>query len=349
MRTSIPHARLRTRIKDQSQSILFNKLPSEIRIQVYEYVFSETQSGEDYLPTAQWKTPGFLAPTRIYTAFLSTCRMVWKEAYFLPMKLNTPTFWFWNGPRDLARIEQSYAALEDGNTGSIVNPVSETEHLQRFFKRLTPLNCTDVNRVQIFASEAWLGALSLTDHFSRLWFPARVLTITIRETDWSCAGTGGVDVSWLETLLASPPIGDIQELRLELEMRQYDKQKLFAIAIAFAFVPPGNFTCSDAIEEGGWDDIVSATITWKANRLVPAVRKHARGYSIRDGVVEPFVGIPLRSKPQKRGGRRSQSVWHRNHFEADVSTPEGRKALRYGKAAALTEKWLREGSLLCLV
>lgn len=349
IRTSTPLARLRTRVKNQTQSVFFIKLPPELRHRVYEYVFSEAQSGKAYSRTAKWTRPGYTAPTRTYTAFLSTCRRVWLEAHYLPMSLSTPTFWFWNGPRDLARIEQSYAALDDGHIGGIAIPASETEHLQRFFKNLTPLNRMDVKRVHIFASEAWLSALSLADHFSKLWFAARVLTITIRETDWSRAGAGGVNTAWLEMLLASPPVGDIQELRMELEMRAVDSQKLFAVAVTFASVAPGNFTCNSAIESASWENIVSTTITWKANRLAPAVRKHPRGYTIRDGAVEPFVGEPLWGKPQKRGGRRSQSVWRRNHWEADVSTPEGKKARRDGKAAALTEKWLAEGSLLCLV
>ena len=265
------------------------------------------------------------------------------------MSLKTPTFWFWNGPRDLARIEQSYAALDDARTGSIAIPASETEHLQRFFKSLTPLNRTDINHVQIFASEAWLSALSLADHFSKLWFAARVLIITIRETDWSRAGSGGVETAWLEMLLTSPLASDLQELRVELEMKQVDGQKLYAVAVAFAAVACGNFTCNNTIDIKGREDVMSMTITWKANRLAPAVRKHARGYTIREGAVEPFLGVPLRGKPQKRGGRRSQPVWRRNHWEVDVSAPEGRKALREGKAAALMEKWAGEGTLLCLV
>jgi hypothetical protein len=265
------------------------------------------------------------------------------------MRLKTLTFWFWNGPRDLARIEQSYAALDDAHTGTIAIPASETEHLKRFFKKLTALNRTDIKHVQIFASEAWLGALSLPDHFSKLWFAARVLTITIRKSDWSRAGSGGVDTAWLEMMLARSLVSDIQELRLELEMKQDDGQKLYAVAVAFSSVASDNFTCNNTIDIKDLEDVTSMTITWKANRLAPAVRKHARGYTIRDGAVEPVVGATLRGKPQKRGGRRSQAVWRRNHWEPDVSTPEGRKALKDGKAAALTEKWVGEGSLLCLV
>ena len=348
MRTSTPLARLRIGVKKQRQSNFF-KLPPELRNHVYRYVFSEVQSGPEYPPAANWRRPGYLAPMGTHTSFLSTCRKIWLEAHSLPMSLKTPTFWFWNGPRDLARIQQSYAALDDAHAGGIVVPASETEHLQRFFKSLTPLNRTDIDHIQIFASEAWLGALSLADHFSKLWFAARVLRITIRESDWSRTGSDGVDTSWLEMLLASPLVSDLQELRLELEMKQGDSQKLYAVAVAFSSVACDNFTCNSNIDIKNREDVMSMTITWKANRLAPAVRKHARGYAIRGGAVEPFVGVPLQGKPQKRGGRRSQSVWRRNHWEADVSTPEGKKALRDGKAAALTEKWVGEGSLLCLV
>ena len=213
-------------------------------------------------------------------------------------------------------------------------------------RTLHPSTARNAKNVQIFASEAWLNSLNgLQPHFSKLWFTATTLTITIRKFDW-IGRPSGINVSWLKEMLSSPLLANIQELRLELEWT--NGQELAALAAAITTVTSKNFTCKGH-KISSEDRAAVATITWTSNVAVPVVHKHPKGYTMRDRRVETFVGVPVRGKPKKRGGRRSQAVWYRSHWRPDFSGPEGKKALREGKAAALTEKWVEEGSLLCLV
>ena len=346
MRTAAPLAKLRMHINQQKASPFF-KLPAEIRNDVYELVFAEYTIGQ-YPPTAKWMRSGYEGQKNTDCALLLTCRQVWIEAYNIPISLATPTFWFWNGPRDLARMELSHAAPEDKIDETTTICTSETQYFQQFFKNLTPINRTNIQNVQIFASEAWLDSLNgVESYFSKLWFSTKILTITIRKFDWS-RGARGINIGWLKEILSSPLFANVQVLRLELEWTH--DQELDTLATAIASITCKNFTCNGyTVEISSEDYVAVATITWTSSALVSLVQKHAKGYAVRDRRVETFVGVPVRGKPQKRGGRRSQAVWYRNHWQPDFSGPEGKKALREGKAAALTEKWLEEGSLLCLV
>jgi hypothetical protein len=115
LRTTTPLARLRSRINQQTTSPFF-KLSAELRNVIYNIVFAEYAASQEYLPTAKRKRSGYQGPRKTDCAMLQTCRKVWFEVYHLPTSLPTPTFWLWNSPHGLARMELSYAAYEDKDT-----------------------------------------------------------------------------------------------------------------------------------------------------------------------------------------------------------------------------------------
>lgn len=323
MRTNLPLATMRLKTNKQQRCPIF-KLPGEIRNYIYQLVFEDEHMN---------------------TALLFTCRNIWLEAHSFPITLAVPTFYFWNGPRDLMRINLSSAALVNATQGvplpPSTEPLSETQYYQSFFKGLTPLNRTEINHVRIFASESFLSELDLEAYFSKAWFSAKILTITIRSGN--CAKiASGANTDWLEEMLSSRLLAGVHVLRLELQLA--DNQKPEELVNVFAQCT-GYYFKQERID---WETRVIATITWK-QRSAPAAFRRPRGYRVEGEKVKVDGGVPLLAKPQRRGGRRSQSVWRHNYWKAGFDSPESMKALKDGKTDALTKKWMKTGSLLCLV
>lgn len=375
VRTKAHLASLRIKVKKQRTSRFFT-LPAEIRVRIYECVFAEYHDpNELYKTTARYFRPGYEGRLKTDTTMLLTCRRVWIEANHLPLKLATHAFWFFNGPLDLARLKQGAAADMDIENGDETKRVpSEINRYQSFFQRMTPLNRLQLNRIHIFASQPWLQNFGLdpTTLFQVDWFNANHVTITIRDSEWGAwkdMGESDVDRSWLETLLRSPNLRDIQTLHLEFEMNVNEEEKLEAIISRFSNLRGRYFKRRGDVVNGQWERLsfsspkqdnlgggstcrtfyTTRVITWVSTRSHEGLHKHPRGYWICDGELEDFRSERQKfmAETRKRGGRRSKSVWYRNHWQPRYLSEK--EIEKQDEAAAHVEYWIQEGSLLRLI
>lgn len=70
------------------------KIPAELRQLIYHYVFVQYESRANaYSRDALYYRPGCTAPKRINTALLYTCRRLFFEARFIPLRTATHDFW----------------------------------------------------------------------------------------------------------------------------------------------------------------------------------------------------------------------------------------------------------------
>ncbi|KAK3707038.1 hypothetical protein LTR37_012370 [Vermiconidia calcicola] len=340
-----------------------------------------------YNKSAPYFRPGYAASHKTDTKLLLACRRTWLEANHLPMKLATHSFWFFNGPLDLARLRQSSATLFDRdhiNTGMNrtckIHP-PEPYRYADFFQRLTPLSRTQLEHVHIFVSLSWLhpfhGGLDPTTYLSTEWFATKELTITIRDGDWDwwiSKRASQIETSWLQTLLDTPNLDEIRILRLELEMGTEDVKQLDAVTSVMANMQGTQLQRSGGVELGEWSKptavvevcetagvlkqshvqttYLTRTILWTPKHLNDGPRKHPSGYwTVNRELVDCWTpGQMVMGKARKRDGRRSLPVWRRNHWQLRFLNERAQQRFEQrAKAAAYMKSWHTEGSLLRLV
>jgi hypothetical protein len=86
-------------IASQSQSVLFNRIPGEIRQRIFEYACTSTDIRDEPVPhVALYHRPGYEHYQRVWTDLLRTCRRVYLETYLLPASVNEHVFWCYDGP-----------------------------------------------------------------------------------------------------------------------------------------------------------------------------------------------------------------------------------------------------------
>lgn len=173
---------------DQQQSLLFSKLPGEIRNRIFELVcLPYDDPTHKYNQHDYWYRPGYHAKhiTRA-TGLLLSCRRAWIEANDLPMRLSQPTFWFKNEDRTpgwarrhplndvrqirqarMARFSDSLASRADSASSrgsphsdydqTLYNPMqTEEARLALFTNNLTLENRKNFQSLRIFAQMFWL-------------------------------------------------------------------------------------------------------------------------------------------------------------------------------------------------
>ncbi|KAK3717939.1 hypothetical protein LTR37_005365 [Vermiconidia calcicola] len=388
LRTTLNSPGLLSCVNDQRSSPFF-QLPPELRLRVYELVFAEFDDAvHPYSTSAPYFRPGYEAPHKTDTKLLLACRRIWLEANHLPMKLATNSFWFFNGPRDLARLRQSSATLfEKKNTDTGMRRtcnvyLSETERYMDFFQRLTPLNRTQLEHVHIFAPRSWLhpfqAGLYPETYLGTEWFATKELTITIRDCDWDRWKRGmdasQIETSWLKTSLDTVNLDELRILRLELEMRIECVKQLDAITSVMADMQGDYLQRSGDVESGEWSRSTADTkvcettgglkqthvqttyltrkILWSPKHLQDGPRKHPSGYwTVNRELVGCWTpGQMAMGKARKRDGRRSLPVWRRNHWQLRFLNERAQQRFEQrAKAAAYMKSWHKEGSLLRLV
>lgn len=78
--------------RPQDQSLLFSKLPAEIRFMIFQLLLSQTHDLErpvDFHSLSPLYRPGHTFGTKIHAAVLLTCRLVYYEAHAIPIKSAT--------------------------------------------------------------------------------------------------------------------------------------------------------------------------------------------------------------------------------------------------------------------
>ncbi|KAK4986415.1 hypothetical protein LTR50_005321 [Elasticomyces elasticus] len=199
----------------QDQSFFFFKLPLELRIEVYEWVFAQYEDQrQPYPDTSYYYRPGYTAKACIDTRLLLTCRRVWLEGNAIPMRSATHTFWFFRGP--------PHATIG-------ILP------FHQYFNRLTPLNLQNLHHVQIFAQSFWLETVDFAQLCGSRTFCPKILTVSVRARDWDVRDLEsetplGFKNDWLQRLLNAPFMTNLWELRIELETEKEKYEQLYALA-----------------------------------------------------------------------------------------------------------------------
>lgn len=148
----------------QSQSPLFNRIPPEVRNQIFQFALTSYEdTARKYRPNAYHYRPGFTCALRIDTDLLLTCRRIYWETFSLPARINEHTSWFGRPPpMNLKK-----------------NPVAINDSLGAVFRR------RHLRTVHIFVQQAHLEGPGFAG-FTGLWQYAcpTTLIITLRHNDW---------------------------------------------------------------------------------------------------------------------------------------------------------------------
>ncbi|KAJ8084654.1 hypothetical protein PM082_003429 [Marasmius tenuissimus] len=195
---------------DQHQSPLFSYIPPELRTIIFRHVLlASYDKSRPFEHDAFHYRPDFLYRDGVDTALLQTCRQIYLETYRLPIALNDHVFWCGPSRGPPSRSEKS--------------PMD-------FFNSLPNAQLESVNRVHLFTQLFWLegnGFESLTQHSK---FRPRSLHITIRHSDWWFWENNNrlaLKTGWTAHLKG---IQGLEELVLELETIDRDKDQMYAIA-----------------------------------------------------------------------------------------------------------------------
>lgn len=81
--------------RSQFQSLLFSKLPAEVRFSIFQLLLSQTQDYDrpiDIHSISPLYRPGHTYRTKIHTSILLTCRLVYFEARAMPIRSTTHHF-----------------------------------------------------------------------------------------------------------------------------------------------------------------------------------------------------------------------------------------------------------------
>ncbi|KAL0571980.1 hypothetical protein V5O48_009982 [Marasmius crinis-equi] len=220
-----------TTIHDQRQSPLFSTIPPELRLIIFQNaLLAFYDKSRPFPPDAYYYRPDFLYHDKIDTTLLLTCRQIYLETYLLPISLNDHVFWCERGP------------------------YPDVPHF--FFDRLLPQQISSIGRVHLFTQLWWLE----NGDFERLAgspnFRPRSLHITVRHTDWWWWEENNplaLDRGWTQFL---KDIEGLEELILEMETIDRDKDQIYAIAEdigkTMKLCGERNLECSGALVKAQW-------------------------------------------------------------------------------------------------
>ncbi|KAG9525282.1 hypothetical protein KCU93_g5940, partial [Aureobasidium melanogenum] len=153
---------------EQSQSALFSVLPGEIRNHIWNYALADYEDATQLYDDATcYKRPDYFAPRKTDTVLLRTCKRIYQEAWFLPWTNAEQTFYLTSTDRRPPRtttprdMQRTLLAISRSQTMPIIQHV-----------RVFP---------QLYALE---NGQKLQEILNLRFFYPKVITITIRHTDW---------------------------------------------------------------------------------------------------------------------------------------------------------------------
>ena len=153
---------------EQSQSALFSILPGEIRNHIWNYALAEYQDETQLYDDATcYKRPDYFAPRKTETALLQTCKRIYQEAWFLP----------WTNAEQIF-----YLTSLDRRPARTTTPIDMQKTLLAISKTQTmPI----IQHVRVFPQLYMLeNGRRLQEILDLKFFYPKVITITIRHTDW---------------------------------------------------------------------------------------------------------------------------------------------------------------------
>ncbi|KAJ7589490.1 hypothetical protein C8J56DRAFT_938724 [Mycena floridula] len=197
---------------NQSQSPLFTYIPSEVRNTIFLYaLLSYDDLGTLYPNNAHYCRPGYRYTARIDPRLLRTCRLIYLETRLLPMLVTGHVFWGHRAPPGIR-----LASNPDG-----------------YFKRLTEEQRNHVDRVHFFTQQYYLES----DFIRACGNPdmrPKSMHVTLRHGDWwSWESNNRLNLKegWTNGLGNQKRL---EELILELETMERDKDQIYAIARSWA-------------------------------------------------------------------------------------------------------------------
>lgn len=193
----------------QDQSPLYNKLPKEIRDQIFEFAASQYEDlQQPYKINAFHYRPGYRGPLKTSTGLLRTCRRVWLETNALAMLQAKKTFWF------------------EGARG----PPNQLKY--DFASDWTSLNKKNFETLHLFTQKHMAERMfGRSDSISAIIYDLRPKTIRVtwRHTDWNRWEDPlplELKEDWIQRALNSPLMQGIQRFELELETLTKNKDQL---------------------------------------------------------------------------------------------------------------------------
>jgi hypothetical protein len=195
---------------EQSQSALFSILPGEIRNHIWNYALAEYQDETQLYDDATcYKRPEYLAPRKTETMLLRTCKRIYQEAWFLPWTNAEQIFYLTSSDRRPPRtttpsaMQKTLLAISKTQTMPIIQHV-------RVFPQLYMLE----------NGQTLQGILNLD------FFYPKVITITIRHTDWwywESDNNLHLDATWVD-FCRFP--NSLTELRVAFESLERKKDQI---------------------------------------------------------------------------------------------------------------------------
>lgn len=219
--TDRDNTKYQMRCNPQSSSPFFSaevSLPVELRDKIFDYALSQHE--DDTQPYNSFNRtvyrPRYHARRRVYADLLLTCRRIWLEHGHVPMASTTHTFWFYDGPPSTARSAKQF---------------------HTYFFGMTTVNLANLNRVQLFTQSHWLETCiqpgMFTTMFSNPKFRPKVLTITLRHSDWLGSSQDDYplrfDYSWVRHFLNSKYMTRVEQLEFEFETIPAKEEQLAEI------------------------------------------------------------------------------------------------------------------------
>lgn len=153
---------------EQSQSALFSILPGEIRNHIWNYALAEYQDETQLYDDATcYKRPEYFAPQKTDTTLLRTCKRIYQEAWFLPWTNAEQIFYLTSSDRRPTRTTTPAAMQKTLLTISKTQTMPIIQHVRVF--------------PQLYLLE---NGRRLQEILDLNFFYPKVITITIRHTDW---------------------------------------------------------------------------------------------------------------------------------------------------------------------
>lgn len=282
---------LSTRIDPQPSSLLFKKLPAEVRFNIFCYALSDYPNPDPKKAYESWSCytrPSYFAPRKAETALVLTCKAIYSECWFLPFRLYEQVHYAvanrnrappgYEFSRQLTRLELSLQSMREREQQPVL-----------------------ISNLRVFAQMCMLEQGALAKVLAVPELNPSIVTLTIRHTDWwnwEHDQPLSFNGSWLEGVSqVMPP--SVRELNIELE--SVDRKRYQVDEIARQMMEKWFFRRTDGValyafqqQEGHW----RGTSRWERLRWVRD--------EILEGVIDFYVAT-LTFLPETRLQRHQTS------------------------------------------
>ena len=276
-----------TKCLPQTESVLFNKFPGEIRDLIFYYALCDYEDKSDlYDENTCYRRPGYFAPRRTDTALLRTCQQVYREAWFLPWAAREHTLFLTSPDRCPVRITTTKQIRSVLNLINAIHGKTEINHVRIFpqLYRLEPGG--DLQRINDWQN-----------------FHPRYFTITLRHTDWWYWESD--TPLWINSRFVNEcrfP-DSVRELRFELESLERRKDQINSIANQM--IGTWQFQRKDGVRLSAKDSSIaimrwSGSSTWAGQRWVrDETRPETLDYYVTTITFKPVRNASVNGKEPK--------------------------------------------------